>query len=71
MGVLAVLPAWEVPTRCAVLLAWRRLRCATLTFFPNESVHVIDVIDGILQDQRVLLSFERPSFAAILLNVRQ
>ena len=35
----------------------------------NVSVRVIDVVDGILHDHRVLLSFERPSHAVLLLNV--
>ena len=30
------------------------------------SVHVIDVVNGILHDHRVILSFERPSFAVLL-----
>ena len=37
--------------------------------FPNVSVHVIDVIVGFLNDHRVLLSFERPSIAVLLLSV--
>ena len=57
-------------TLCAASLAWRRLRFAFVSAFPNVSVHVINVVDGILHDHRFLLSRERSSFAVLLLSGR-
>ena len=48
----------------------RRSRFASFSDLPNVSVHLLDVMVDILHDHRVLFSFERPSFAVLLLNVR-
>ena len=77
MGVVGVLPACGCSLLfsffdniyCQMILGVLLYRhgdvCALLNFsaVPNVPVHVIDVVDGMLHDHRVLLSFERPSFA--------
>ena len=51
-------------------MATLALLLLNFSVFPNVSVYRIDVVDGVLHDHRVLLSFERPSFAVLLLNAR-
>ena len=43
--------------------------CYLFSLFRTVPAHIIDVTDGILQDDQVLLSFERPSFAVLLCGV--